>query len=257
MKNQEYIYGFHSVKGILQSKHSSGVTKIYLLQASENARRREILELARKNKITVEFLPRSALDGMTAFATHQGVVALCERREKAGIEMQSGSANTVKDIKELLDRFGNKIFLLILDGIQDPRNLGACLRTANAAGVHVVIVPKDNAVGLTDVVHKVASGATAVTPVFQVTNLARTMRELKDNGVWLYGATLEEGAENLFAMKFQRPLAIVLGAEGRGMRRLTHDLCDFLFTIPMFGSVQSLNVAVATGICLFEAARTI
>ena len=144
---------------------------------------------------------------------------------------------------------------LILDGILDPHNLGACLRTANAAGVTAVIVPKDNAVGVTPVVRKVASGAAEVVPFFQVTNLARTMQTLKDNNIWIYGAVLD-AAKTIYEIDFSSgSVAIVLGAEEKGLRRLTREYCDELMKIPMIGSMPSLNVSVATGICLFEAVR--
>jgi 23S rRNA (guanosine2251-2'-O)-methyltransferase len=141
-----------------------------------------------------------------------------------------------------------------LDGVQDPHNLGACLRTANAAGVDAVIVPKDRACGLTPVVYKVASGAAEATPFIQVTNLARTLRQIKDLGVWIYGAD-ETAEQTIFQADLKGPCAIVLGAEGEGLRRLTREHCDFLVKIPMSGSVQNLNVSVATGICLFETVR--
>jgi len=143
---------------------------------------------------------------------------------------------------------------LILDGVQDPHNLGACIRSANAAGAHAVIAPKDNAVGLTSVVHKVASGATQQTPFFPVTNLARCLRDLRDRGVWLYGAD-GEADKTIYETDLKGPLGLILGAEGKGMRRLTCDHCDGLIKIPMLGSVSSLNVSVAAGVCLFEAVR--
>jgi 23S rRNA (guanosine2251-2'-O)-methyltransferase len=144
--------------------------------------------------------------------------------------------------------------LLVLDGVQDPHNLGACLRTADAAGVHAVIVPQDRAVGLTPVVHKVACGAAETMPFYQVTNLARTLRMLQQEGVWLIGAD-EGGDSDLFGADLKGPVALVMGAEGKGLRRLTRDLCDVMISIPMAGQVSSLNVSVATGVCLFEVVR--
>jgi 23S rRNA (guanosine2251-2'-O)-methyltransferase len=145
-------------------------------------------------------------------------------------------------------------FLLILDGVQDPHNLGACLRVADAMGVHAVVAPKDRATGLTATVHKVASGAAETVPFVAVTNLARTLRDLKDKGIWVVGAASSEAAA-LFEAKLSGPLAMVMGAEGEGMRRLTRDTCDELICIPMLGQVESLNVSVAAGICLYEARR--
>ena len=145
-------------------------------------------------------------------------------------------------------------FFLILDGVTDPHNLGACIRNADAAGAHGVIVPKDNSVGLTSVVSKVASGAAEVVPLFQVTNLARTMRHIQDKGVWIVGAA-GEADSNVYQADFKGALAIAMGAEGKGLRRLTRESCDSLISIPMSGTVSSLNVSVATGICLFEAVR--
>ena len=145
-------------------------------------------------------------------------------------------------------------FLLILDNVTDPHNLGACLRSADAAGVHGVIAPKDKAVGLTSTVSKVACGAAETVPFYQVTNLARTLKELQERGIWLYG-TAGEASESVFKTDLKGPIAIVMGAEGKGLRRLTRESCDHLINIPMTGSVSSLNVSVATGICLFEAVR--
>lgn len=159
-----------------------------------------------------------------------------------------------KEIEKLLASVQDQPFLLILDTVQDPHNLGACIRSANAAGVHAVIIPKDKSVGVTDVVKKVACGAAEVTPVFQVTNLARTIEMLKSRGIWIYGAA-DNAESTIYHQNFSGPLALVMGNEGFGLRRLTRDLCDFVFKIPMRGTVECLNVSVATGICLFEAAR--
>lgn len=159
-----------------------------------------------------------------------------------------------KQLENFLNLIDGPPFLLILDTVQDPHNLGACLRSANAAGVHAVIIPKDKSVGMTDVVKKVACGAAEVTPVFQVTNLARTMESLKERGVWIYG-TSDDATATIYQQNFHGPIALVMGNEGFGMRRLTRELCDFLFKIPMYGSVECLNVSVATGVCLFEVVR--
>jgi 23S rRNA (guanosine2251-2'-O)-methyltransferase len=160
---------------------------------------------------------------------------------------------TENDLDALLDKTDSP-FLLILDGVTDPHNLGACLRNADAAGVHGVIVPKDNSVGLTPTVSKVACGAAETVPLFQVTNLARTMKRLQERGVWIAG-TAGEADSTLFQADLKGALAIAMGAEGKGLRRLSRESCDTLISIPMAGSVSSLNVSVATGICLFEAVR--
>ena len=158
------------------------------------------------------------------------------------------------DLLVMLEKLAAPPFLLILDEINDPHNLGACLRTAAAAGVHAVVVPKDHSVSLTETVRRVACGGAEKVPFVRVTNLARTMKQLQEAGVWLVGAA-GEASDNLFKTDLTGPLAIVMGSEGSGLRRLTRDNCDFLVSIPMSGAVESLNVSVATGICLFEALR--
>lgn len=159
-----------------------------------------------------------------------------------------------KELVKFLDTIDGAPFLLILDTVQDPHNLGACLRSANAAGVHAVIAPKDKSVGMTDTVRNVACGAAELTPFFQVTNLARTIEILKKRGLWIYGAT-DDVETTLYQQTFQGPTALIMGNEGFGMRRLTRELCDFLFKIPMHGAVECLNVSVAAGVCLFEVVR--
>ena len=159
-----------------------------------------------------------------------------------------------RNLDELLDAIDGPPLLLILDGITDPHNLGACLRVADGVGAHAVIVPKDRAVGLNATAAKVASGAAETVPYITVTNLARTMRELKERGIWLIG-TSDDGEKGLYEADFTGPTALVMGSEGEGMRRLTRDTCDILVSIPMFGSVESLNVSVASGVCLYEARR--
>jgi 23S rRNA (guanosine2251-2'-O)-methyltransferase len=186
----------------------------------------------------------SALEKRFPDAVHQGVIA----------EVSALSAFTEADLDTLLLESNTPICLLILDGITDPHNLGACIRSADAAGVHCIITPKDNSARITPIVSKVSSGATEVVPLLQVTNLARTMDKLKQAGVWLFGAA-GEAEKTIYAIDFKGPMAIVLGAEGSGLRRLTRDHCDELFSLPMYGSVSSLNVSVATGICLYEAMR--
>jgi 23S rRNA (guanosine2251-2'-O)-methyltransferase len=184
------------------------------------------------------------LDQLSGQERHQGAIA---RLKPAGIQGEGF-------LDELLDKVGPQPFVLVLDGVQDPHNLGACLRSADAAGVHAVVVPRDRAAGLSPTVRKVASGAAETIPLVQVVNLARTLRHLKDRGLWLVGAA-GEADKDLYTADFKGPLALVMGSEGEGLRRLTREACDFLVRIPMRGTVESLNVSVATGVLLFEAVR--
>lgn len=189
-------------------------------------------------------MARDQLDGAADGANHQGVLAW----------VHSPAARNQNDLAGILEAAEGPPFLLVLDGVQDPHNLGACLRTADAAGVHALIAPKDNAVGLTPVACKVASGAARTVPYVQVTNLARAIDALKEQGVWFIGAAGQSGA-GLFETDLTGPLALVLGSEGKGMRRLTRERCDLLVRLPMLGTIESLNVSVAAGICLYEALR--
>lgn len=241
--NKKLIFGYHTVISAL-TVMPSDVCGIYLQNKLHDKRTREVIELAQKNHITVEHLPREKIDEMVPLVSHQGVVA----------EVTYTGEYSEDYLKVVLEKHKNDVLLLILDGVQDPHNLGACLRTANAAGVHAVIVPKDKACGLTPVVYKVASGAVGVTPLIQVTNLARTMQLLKDHNVWIYGAT-EDASQDIYKIDLKPPLALVFGAEGSGLRRLTKENCDILFKIPMQGVVPNLNVSVAVGVCLFEVVR--
>jgi 23S rRNA (guanosine2251-2'-O)-methyltransferase len=182
------------------------------------------------------------LDGITGNASHQGVAARVE------------AVRLAQDLDEVLGGLTEPALLLVLDGVTDPHNLGACLRVADAMGVHAVIAPKDRAAGINPTVEKVASGAAETVPFIPVTNLARSMRELQERGVWLIGAE-EEAEQELYAVKLDGPIGWVLGAEGEGMRRLTRETCDELARIPMQGTVESLNVSVSAGICLAETRR--
>lgn len=238
MDNQ-IIYGTHAVAALLTQSPSP--IKLLYLQQDILKRLQSLQQLAERQHVAIKLVTKSMLDQLTEQNLHQGVAAQL-------LSVQS------KTLPEVLDQLAEPPFLLILDEIQDPHNLGACLRSANAAGVHAVIAPKDRAVGMTGVVRKVASGAAEITPFIQVTNLARTLAELKQRGIWVYGAA-EEGQQSIYAVDLRGPLALVLGSEGSGLRRLTRDSCDQLIHIPTVGSVSSLNVSVATGICLFEALR--
>lgn len=242
MSNTRIIYGFHAVLSRLR-QNPQGIEEICVDKERVDARMKDLLSLAKEKNLRVMQLERARIDGMAAHGRHQGVLA---RVTDVPIPYL--------DIHDVLESLDEPPFLLILDGVEDPHNLGACLRVADAMGVHAVIAPKDRAAGLNATVRKVACGAAESVPFIAVTNLARTMRELKDAGVWLVGA-VAEAESDLFNTKMQGAIALVLGAEGTGLRRLTAETCDALVRIPMLGSVESLNVSVASGICLYEARR--
>lgn len=240
--NTRLIHGFHPIMARLRHDPES-VKEIYL-DANRNDRRvKDLLRLAEQADARVVQVEHARIEGMASNTRHQGVVARVDARQKA------------LHLDDVLDTLEEPPFLLILDGITDPRNLGACLRVADAAGVHAVIAPKDRAVGLTDVAMKAASGAAETVPYIMVTNLARTLRELKERDIWVIG-TAGEATEDLYTAQWPvGGVAWVMGAEGDGMRRLTRETCDALVKIPMAGSVESLNVSVAAGVCLFEGVR--
>ena len=235
------VFGFHAVQARLRADVSS-VLEIFLDETREDARARDLLALAEDRGVKVMRGPSKRLDGFCGGERHQGVVArVKERAKREGLE-------------DLLDRLTEPALLLVLDGVTDPHNLGACLRVADAAGVHAVIAPKDRAAGIGATVAKVASGAAETMPYYMVTNLARTLDDLKDRNIWVVGAD-ERTPQTLYEADLPASMAWVLGAEGEGMRRLTRERCDVLVRIPMQGSVASLNVSVASGICLFESRR--
>lgn len=241
MSEARLIYGFHAVTGRLR-QGGAGVLEIYLDQARNDHRAKDLVRLAGERGVRVMMVDGARLDGMTQHARHQGVVARVDAHALP------------RDIHEVLEGLSEPALLLVLDGVTDPHNLGACLRVADAMGVHAVIVPKDRAAGITPTVEKVASGAADTVPFIPVTNLARAMRDLKESGVWLIGAD-QDAARELYALRIEGPVAWVLGAEGDGMRRLTRETCDELARIPMAGTVESLNVSVSAGICLAETRR--
>ncbi|MBU0455639.1 MAG: 23S rRNA (guanosine(2251)-2'-O)-methyltransferase RlmB [Pseudomonadota bacterium] len=236
------IYGQHSVQGALKHRPKQ-ITALLLQQNRKDQRIQDVIAVAKKHQIPIRFVSSSELNALASEANHQGIAAEIAESKKHEA-----------DLGDFLDQIEGPAFLLILDGVQDPHNLGACLRSADAAGVHAVIAPKDRAVGITPVVQKVASGAVETVPFFQVTNLVRTLELLKSKGIWVIGAT-EEAERCVFDGDYKTPTALVLGAEGSGVRRLTKEHCDDLVHIPMAGSVASLNVSVATGICLFEVVK--
>jgi 23S rRNA (guanosine2251-2'-O)-methyltransferase len=240
MKEPRVVFGFHAVLARLRADPKS-VVEIFLDETRNDARGKDLVAMAERAGVRVMRVPTKRLDGFYGGGRHQGVVARVEVK------------NVLDDLNQILEQVDNPL-LLVLDGVTDPHNLGACLRVANAAGAHAVIAPRDRAAGITPVVSKVASGAAEATPYLMVTNLARTLAELKERNIWVVGA--EEGAaKTLYEADLPRSIAWVLGAEGEGMRRLTRESCDLLVSIPMRGEVESLNVAVSAGICLFESVR--
>lgn len=242
MTQLERIYGVHAVEALLRH-HPKRVKQLWLAEGRQDPRVQALIELARQARVAVGQRDRRELDEW-AEGVHQGVVAEVSPSQVWGEAM----------LDELLDRCEGAPLLLVLDGITDPHNLGACLRVADAAGAHAVIAPRDRAVGLNATAAKVASGAADTVPYITVTNLARALRELKDAGVWVVG-TAGEATKSLYETELDGPVALVMGAEGEGMRRLTRDTCDVVMQIPMAGTVESLNVSVASGVCLFEAVR--
>lgn len=245
-KNEELVFGIHAINALISSAPERFI-EIWLLKGREDDRIMPIVNLARKYGISVQMVQRKFLDEKSEGEQHQGVVA----RVKPG---KIFTENDLDDIIAAAEKKEIPPFILILDGVTDPHNLGACLRNADAAGVQAIVVPKDNAARLTPTVRKVAVGAAEFVPLVQVTNLARTMKHLQEQGVWIVG-TAGETDTCLYDIKLAGPIALVMGAEGKGMRRLTRENCDQLVKLPMAGSVSSLNVSVATGICLFEMVR--
>ncbi len=237
------VFGLHAVRAVL-ARRPEQVVRLLLAQGREDARIAEIRHLAAAQGCTVATAPGAELDRLVAGQAHQGAVA----------EIRATAPLNENGLLDLLVAAPEPALVLVLDGVTDPHNLGACLRTAEAAGATAVVVPRDRAAGLTPVVRKVAAGAAETMPFAQVTNLARTLRDLKGAGLWIVGT--EAGApQALFDADLGGPLALVMGGEGSGMRRLTRECCDFCVSLPMQGAVESLNVSVATGILLFEVLR--
>ncbi|MBB1518055.1 MULTISPECIES: 23S rRNA (guanosine(2251)-2'-O)-methyltransferase RlmB [Pseudomonadaceae] len=242
MSQLEKVYGVHAVEALLRH-HPKRVKQLWLAESRHDPRVQTLVELAGQNRVPVGQKDRRELDEW-AEGVHQGVVAEVSPSQVWGEAM----------LEELLDRREGPPLLLVLDGVTDPHNLGACLRTADAAGALAVIVPKDKSATLNATVRKVACGAAEVIPLVAVTNLARTLEKLQQRGLWLVG-TAGEAEQELYQQDLTGPTVLIMGAEGKGMRRLTRDHCDYLVKLPMSGSVSSLNVSVATGVCLFEAVR--
>ncbi len=242
MRDSEFVFGLHAVSAALRHQPES-VQELWFDQTRRDRALVQIRLLAAELSIVAHEVSRRELDQQVPNARHQGVVARAAASRKV----------SETNLEQLLDGVGQPL-LLVLDGVQDPHNLGACLRTADAAGAHAVIAPADRAVGLTATARKVASGAAESVPFVQVTNLARTLEHLKKRGMWFAGLA-GEGAQSLYDLDCNVPLGLVLGAEGGGLRRLTRERCDWLVRIPMAGQVESLNVSVAAGVALFEAVR--
>jgi len=243
MAEEVLIAGINSVQATLE-RDPAAVLALWLDRERDDKRLRELAELAERHGITVQWSERKQLDRKAQGTGHQGAV----------MRARAPAPRGERELEGLLTEASGPPLLLVLDGVQDPHNLGACLRSAAAAGVDAVIAPRDRACGLTATVRKVASGGAEVVPFFRVTNLARTLRTLQQAGVWLIGADAA-GEGTLYDSDLQGPVALVLGAEGQGLRRLTREHCDLLVRIPMPGPVESLNVSVATGVFLFEAVR--
>lgn len=247
----DVMYGLHAVDSLLRSRPKE-VTKLWVQKGRSDKRMNTLLELAKNQGVATVYVSRAELDKRIS-GRHQGVIA--ELAEGTASAQGAGSLRwSDKQLLEAVKRCESAPLILVLDGVTDPHNLGACLRSADAAGVLAVVVPKDGSADITPVAAKVACGAAESVPLVRVTNLARALDDLKALGVWIYG-TAGEAEQEVFGTDFSGPAAIVLGAEGSGLRRLTRERCDFLVKLPMAGVVSSLNVSVATGICLFEVVR--
>ncbi len=241
MSETRFIHGFHAVTARLRRTPDS-IQELYVATGRQDVRARDLLKQAELSGVRVIQTDSARLDGMAGTRRHQGVVAKVDGR--------------IRELKlsDVLDTLNEPALFLVLDGVQDPHNLGACLRVADGAGVHAVIAPKDKAVGLNATAIKVASGAADSVPYITVTNLARALKEMQEAGVWLVGMD-ENGEKDIYQSDLTGSVALVMGAEGDGLRRLTKETCDYLVRIPMMGTVESLNVSVASGVCLYEARR--
>ena len=241
-QGDDNIYGRNPVLEALESGRA--IDKIFIQDGINAPVIGQIRNLAKSRGVTYSFTDKRRLDRMTGGENHQGVVAV-------------GAAHAYSSVEDILDRAkenGEDPFIVICEGLTDPHNLGACLRVADSVGAHAVIAPKDRSVGINATVEKVARGAAETVPYITVTNLARTLRQLKERDIWIVG-TADDSEKSLYEPDYSGGTAFVMGSEGEGMRRLTKETCDELVAIPMFGSVESLNISVASGICLYEARR--
>lgn len=243
MTTEGLLCGLQTVLHALRGNHAK-VEVVWLNEARSDHRAHEVIDLAKAADIRLERVSRERLDQIAGGVHHQGVVAQCRlpmpRHER--------------DLPAFLEKLNGAPLLLVLDGVQDPHNLGACLRCADGAGVHAVILPQDRAASVTASVRRVASGAAETVPIFRVTNISRALRQFQKAGIWLVGAS-QEATTSIFEADLTGPLALIMGSEEKGLRRLTKEHCDALVKIPMLGSIASLNVATATSVCLYEALR--
>lgn len=243
MSHNTIVFGLHAVKAMLMA-HPEAVQQLYVQKNKDDKNIKLIVQAAKQHHILIEEVEKARLDQLSNEGNHQGVIV-------------TRSSNTIyhdNDLTSFIQKINDTPFFLILDCVQDPHNLGACIRSADGFGVHAVIIPKDKSATITPVVSKVASGALESVPIFEVTNLVRAIGVLKENGIWVYGADAD-ASHSLFSVNLQGPIAIVLGSEGKGIRRLTKENCDELVSIPMKGKVSSLNVSVTAGIFMFEVAK--
>ena len=241
MRHAPVIYGFHAVTARIRLR-SASIREIVVDENRRDPRIKRLLQAAAEKGVSVQSGTGKHLDDIAGSTRHQGVVAFVEAHVES------------RNLDQILDSVDEAALILVLDGVKDPHNLGACLRVADALGAHAIVAPKDRAVGVTATVEKVASGAAQTVPYIAVTNLARELKALNERGVWTIGAA-QKALSPLAECDFVRPVAVVLGEEGQGLRRLTAQTCDELIAIPMMGAVESLNVSVAAGICLYEARR--
>lgn len=237
------VCGLHAVLAALQ-QHPDRVAAVWISTERGDRRIGKVVDVARANRIKFHRVPRAKLDEMAAGQRHQGVVA----------RLQIAPTRQVRDLEAFVAGLSHPALLLVLDGVQDPHNLGACLRVADGAGADAVIIPRDRAAPVTPAARRAASGAAETVPLYQVINLSRTLETLKEGGLWLYGAA-QDAPEELYAADLTEPAALILGGEESGLRRLTRERCDGLVRIPMAGKVESLNVSVAAGVMLYEAVR--
>jgi 23S rRNA (guanosine2251-2'-O)-methyltransferase len=241
MSGKRVVAGFHAVTSRLRHAPDS-IEALYVDGARRDGRMQQLLDRARAAGLQVTVIDAQRLQRMAAGSTHQGVAALC------------GAVVLAQSLDDVLAAVDPRTLLLLLDGVTDPRNLGACMRTAEAAGATALVVPRDRSASLTPVAAAAAAGAAEVLPLIAVTNLARAMDEIREAGVWIVGAA-GEAERTLYEIDLTGPIAWALGAEGQGLRRLTRERCDWLARIPLHGQTESLNVSVATGVCLFETVR--
>lgn len=242
MSNYEKIFGLHAVQACLKTS-ADRIVELHVFQGRRDQKIQRITDAAKKHNVAINFVDKKRLDELCD-GNHQGIVAL----------VTPGKNFQESDLYSLIEQVDDDPFILVLDGVTDPHNLGACLRSADAAGVNALVIPKDNSVGVNETVRKVACGAAETVPIVPVTNLVRCIKKLQDLGLWVTGLA-GESEDSFYRADLRGPRVIVMGAEGAGMRRLTKETCDSLVNIPMMGAVSSLNVSVATGIVLFETLR--